>query len=44
MQGLLLDEFEGWKFWRFNIEARLGDKARCLEYSVNADQMDKSAR
>ena len=44
MQGLLLDEFAGWKFWRFNIEARLGDETRCLEYSVNADQMDKCAR
>ena len=43
-QGLLLDEHAGWKFWRFDLEALLGDSARVLEYSIEAEQMDKSTR
>ncbi|CAK0753536.1 hypothetical protein CVIRNUC_002228 [Coccomyxa viridis] len=44
IQGLQLDELAGWKFWRFNLEAVLGDEPRTLEYSITADQIDKSAR
>ena len=41
---MLLDEHVGWKFWRFDLEAILGDDARMLEYSIEADHMDKSTR
>ena len=44
IQGLILDELAGWKFWRFNLEANLGNDARHLEYSIDADRIDKSAR
>ena len=41
---MLLDELAGWKFWRFNLEAILGDEARTLEYTIDTDQVDKSTR
>ena len=41
---MLLDEHAGWKFWRFDLEAMLSDDARILEYSIEADHMEKSTR
>ena len=44
VQGLLLHNFAGWHFWRFDISAQLGDSARCLHYSLHMDGVDVNHR
>ncbi len=44
MQGLLLHDFAGWHFWRFDIDAQLGDSARWLQYSLHMDGVDVNHR
>ena len=44
MQGLLLHEFAGWHFWRFDVDAQLGDGARWLQYSLHMDGVDVNYR
>jgi hypothetical protein len=39
---MLLDEHEGWKFWRFDMRATLGDKGRVLKYHLDAEGVDKT--
>lgn len=40
----MLDEHAGWKFWRFDLAATLGDAPRQIEYAIDADGLDKAAR
>lgn len=44
VQGLLLDEHAGWKFWRFDMSTSLGDSPRRVEYALDAEGLDKTAR
>ena len=44
VQGLLLDEHARWKFWRFDVSTTLGERARQVEYALDADGLDKSVR
>ncbi len=44
VQGLLLDEHARWKFWRFDMSTSLGDSPRRVEYALDAEGLDKTAR
>lgn len=44
VQGLLLHSFSGWHFWRFDIDATLGESARWLQYSLHMDGVDVKYR
>ena len=44
MQGLLLHKTAGWHFWRFDIDAQLGNSARWLQYSLHMDGVDVNHR
>jgi hypothetical protein len=44
VQGLQLHEHAGWKFWRFDVSAELGEQPRCLQYSLAMDGVDQNHR
>ena len=41
VQGLMLEELHGWKFWRFDMKATLDKEERQLHYSLAAEGLDK---
>lgn len=44
VKGLLLDNHEGWEFWRFDFNSTLGEKGRTLEYLLDAQGLSKADR
>ncbi|BDA46401.1 Uncharacterized protein YGR266W [Coccomyxa sp. Obi] len=44
VQGLLLGEHARWKFWRFDVSTSLSDSPRRVEYALDAEGLDKTAR